>query len=188
MSLFLANDPETNIAAVSFGKNRNGKTFGQELCFAFQGGCIGTDEDGGPVTRPAAIEVAQRAIRKERGLTPQVKTALVLLRDLVAQAGPGVRACPNGHRQAGVDFTGAYSVPTADWGLSCAVHGICNSSDGASNAKAFKRAKSALLGRRLDISRLVHPGQGTDSTDRQDKPTGALSVQSGTPKFSEIQF
>jgi hypothetical protein len=165
VSLFLAKDPETNIATVSFGKNRNGEAFGQELCFSFQGVCIGEDEDGDPVTRPVAIEVAQSAIRKERGLTPQVKTALVLLKDLVAQAGPGVRACPDGHRLAGIDFTGAYSVSTADWGLSCAFHGICNSSDSASKAKAFKRAKAALLERRLiaemgdDVFLLADPAQ-----------------------------
>jgi hypothetical protein len=149
VTLFLAKDPETNVVTVTMGKNRNGESFGQEMCFGFESVRIGTDQDGDPVTRPVAVEVDPGSVKKQRALAPSERAALAVLEGIVAEAGPDVQMVPADMTFAGILFGGAASVPRDIWAAACDMKGISSATKPQDRARVFRKAMKDLLAHKV---------------------------------------
>ncbi len=149
VTLFLAKDPETNVVTVTMGKNRNGESFGQEMCFGFESVRIGTDQDGDPVTRPVAVEIDPGTVKRTKALAPTQRKALTILEELVAEGGPDVQATPDEMNWAGVAFGGSHSVPRITWQVACEARGLSTASKPADRANVFRKALRDLVGLKL---------------------------------------
>ena len=151
VSLFLAKDEETNVVTVTMGKNRNGEAFGQELCFTFESVRIGTDEDGDPITRPVAIEVDPRTVKRTKALSPTQRKALTILEELVAAGGPEVQETANDMTWAGVAFGGSHNVPRTTWQAACELHGLSTASKPGDRGNVFRKALRELMGLKVIV-------------------------------------
>ncbi len=149
--ILLTRDEDSGIVSARLTKNRNGPAFGVEMAFQIESALIGLDEDGDDISAALTVEVEASSLRKERGLSGQVRTCLVHLDTLILDAGPDVQAAPAELVLAGVPLGGCAGVLTAAWQAACELHGASGAEAADSRAKAFRRAKKALLERRLIV-------------------------------------
>jgi hypothetical protein len=147
--ILLTRDEDSGVVSARLTKNRNGPAFGVEMAFRIESAVIGQDEDGDEISAALAVGVEVSSLRKERGLSGQVRTCLALLDTLILDGGGDVETTPAGLTLAGVSLGGCASVLTAAWQTACDMHRVSDAGEADSRAKAFRRAKKALLDRRL---------------------------------------
>jgi hypothetical protein len=161
--LRLNRDPETGIVAVTFGKNRNGPSYGTNMSFTIDSLCVGTDEDGDEITAPLAVESMSAASNARSRLTPRESRAVTFLADLINDQG---RTLPTGpgwpENLAGVSET--------DWREACDERRLCTSDEKKNRGRVFRLVFQALLTKRAiganaGMVWLTAPYRGDRGTD-----------------------
>lgn len=120
----------------SFSKNRNGPSDAL-LGFTIKAVCIGTDEDGEPITAPA-LEEKDGNRRTKRLLTPLEQTGRTILADLIVSAGkplPSGPGFPSGMR----------GVAEEDWREECESRRLSTAENEFDRARSFRRVYAQLL-------------------------------------------
>jgi hypothetical protein len=135
--LRLARGIDSGTVTVSFGKNRNGPSFGVQMAFAIETEVIGSDEDGDDITAPVAVESGAPRRLGPR-LTAAERKAVGFLADVLNEQGkplplgPGFAANLNG-------------TDEAVWRHACEDRRLSTAETSKDRARAFRATYKNLL-------------------------------------------
>ena len=134
-------DDLTAPRTVKLGKNRNGSTLAG-LAFTIRAETMGQDDDGDAITAPVAVEAEGGAdgTARAKALTPQQRTALAMLTDVVLAEGQPLPAA----RQMPADLR---AVPIERWAAECARCNLSTSDNPKNRRDVFNRIAGQLRDR-----------------------------------------
>ena len=131
---------------MTFGKNRNGASYGDAMAFRIESEAIGFDEDGDRVTAPIAVVLDGIELEKAEKLTSSEQALMKIFQDLLDDSHAGVSRDNEGS-QFGVPMGGKIGVQAKTLREACEARGFSTASNPKNRTQKFNRIVNGLVAR-----------------------------------------